>query len=66
LAIVGREAVASWMGVEAFQEARGPKVSLWTDGAAHNDLYDEGACVTPVVKGLSGFFSARLAPDAER
>lgn len=41
LMIVGREAVTSWMRVEAFQKACGPKELHWIDGAGHVDLYDK-------------------------
>ncbi|MFI7611110.1 alpha/beta hydrolase [Nonomuraea terrae] len=61
LMIVGREAVTSWMSVEAFQKAPGPKELLWIDGAMHTDLYDKEAYVTPAVAKLTGFFQAHLA-----
>ncbi|GAA4581305.1 alpha/beta hydrolase [Planotetraspora phitsanulokensis] len=64
LLIVGREAVTSWMSVEAFQKAPGPKELLWIDGAMHTDLYDKDAYVTPAVEKLAGFFRAHLA-DAD-
>ncbi|GAA4577798.1 alpha/beta hydrolase [Planotetraspora kaengkrachanensis] len=64
LMIAGREAVTSWMSVEAFQKAPGPKELLWIDGAMHTDLYDKDAYVTPAVAGLADFFRTHLA-DAE-
>jgi len=65
LLIVGREAVTSWMSVEAFQNARGPKELHWIDGASHVDLYDKDQYVTPAVAKLTEFFTANLvtAPD---
>ncbi|MFD3605181.1 alpha/beta hydrolase, partial [Streptomyces sp. NPDC058656] len=62
LMIVGREAVTSWMSVEAFQKARGPKQLHWIDGASHVDLYDKDEYVTPAITELAGFFHTRLAP----
>ncbi|WP_326726867.1 alpha/beta hydrolase [Streptomyces phaeochromogenes] len=61
LMIVGREAVTSWMSVEAFQKARGPKELHWIDGARHVDLYDKDEYVTPAIAELAGFFHTRLA-----
>jgi fermentation-respiration switch protein FrsA (DUF1100 family) len=43
LMIVGRDAVTSWMSVEAFQRATGPKRMHWIEGASHVDLYDKYA-----------------------
>jgi fermentation-respiration switch protein FrsA (DUF1100 family) len=60
LMIVGREAVTSWMSVEAFQNARGPKELHWIDGASHVDLYDKEEYVGPAVAKLTEFFRARL------
>jgi fermentation-respiration switch protein FrsA (DUF1100 family) len=60
LMVVGREAVTSWMSVEAFQKALGPKELLWIDGAMHNDLYDKDAYVTPAVAKLADFYRAHL------
>jgi fermentation-respiration switch protein FrsA (DUF1100 family) len=59
--IVGREAVTSWMSVEAFQKARGPKQLHWIDGARHVDLYDKDEYVTPAITELARFFHTRLA-----
>ncbi|MEU9155795.1 alpha/beta hydrolase [Streptomyces sp. NPDC048417] len=56
LMIVGREAVTSWMSVEAFQKVSGPKELFWIDGATHVDLYDRDAYVAPAVEKLAGFF----------
>ncbi|MFJ1847658.1 alpha/beta hydrolase [Streptomyces sp. NPDC088146] len=61
LMIVGRSAVTSWMSVEAFQKAPGPKELLWIDGAVHTDLYDKDAYVTPAVAKLTTFFTEQLA-----
>ncbi|MFI6080631.1 alpha/beta hydrolase [Streptomyces sp. NPDC051217] len=61
LMVVGREAETSWMGVEAFQGARGPKELHWIDGASHIDLYDKEPYVGAAVAKLTGFFGARLA-----
>jgi fermentation-respiration switch protein FrsA (DUF1100 family) len=61
LMIVGRQAVTSWMGVEAFQNARGPKELHWIDGAGHVDLYDKEQYVGPAVAKLTDFFGAHLA-----
>jgi uncharacterized protein len=63
LMIVGREAVTSWMSVEAFQKALGPKELLWIDGAMHNDLYDKEQYVGPAITKLAGFFTKNLAAD---
>ncbi|GAA1912867.1 alpha/beta hydrolase [Streptomyces durmitorensis] len=61
LMIVGSEAVTSWMAVEAFQHARGPKELHWIDGASHVDLYDKERYVGPAVAKLADFFKAHLA-----
>lgn len=66
LMIVGREAVTSWMSVEAFQKAHGPKELAWIEGAVHNDLYDKEAYVAPAVEKLTGFFATHLASGPER
>jgi fermentation-respiration switch protein FrsA (DUF1100 family) len=58
--IVGREAVTSWMSVEAFEHAQGPKELVWIDGASHNDLYDKDRYVTPAVAKLTDFFTTNL------
>jgi fermentation-respiration switch protein FrsA (DUF1100 family) len=60
LLIVGREAVTSWMAVEAFQRAAGPKELHWIEGASHVDLYDKDEYVTPAIARLSDFFAASL------
>jgi fermentation-respiration switch protein FrsA (DUF1100 family) len=64
LMIAGREAVTSWMSVEAFQQATGPKELHWIDGASHVDLYDKEQYVGPAVTKLTGFFTENLACDA--
>ncbi|WP_442875601.1 alpha/beta hydrolase [Actinoallomurus sp. NBC_01490] len=61
LLIAGREAVTSWMSVEAFQQTPGPKELHWIDGASHVDLYDKEQYVGPAVAELSRFFGAHLA-----
>jgi fermentation-respiration switch protein FrsA (DUF1100 family) len=61
LMIVGREAVTSWMSVEAFQNARAPKELHWIDGASHVDLYDKEPHLGPAVEKLTDFFRAQLA-----
>jgi fermentation-respiration switch protein FrsA (DUF1100 family) len=61
--IVGREVVTSWMSVEAFQKALGPKELLWIDGAMHTDLYDKEQYVGPAITKLGGFFTKNLAAD---
>ncbi|MFE5086517.1 alpha/beta hydrolase [Streptomyces mirabilis] len=64
LMIVGREAVTSWMSVEAFRNARAPKELHWIEGASHVDLYDKEPYVGPAVEKLTDFFRAQLA-DSE-
>lgn len=61
LMIVGRDAVTSWMSVEAFQRAYGTKELVWIEGATHVDLYDKDMYVTPAVEKLTGFFRTHLA-----
>jgi fermentation-respiration switch protein FrsA (DUF1100 family) len=63
LMIVGRAAVTSWMSIQAFQNATGPKELHWIDGASHNDLYDKEQYVGPAVTKLTGFFTKNLASD---
>ncbi|GAA1646210.1 hypothetical protein GCM10009744_41500 [Kribbella alba] len=60
LMIVGREAVTSWMSVEAFQKAGGPKELVWIDGATHNDTYDKDEYVAPAVAKLTDFSTNHL------
>ncbi|WP_405150405.1 alpha/beta hydrolase [Sphaerisporangium sp. NBC_01403] len=64
LVIVGREAVTSWMGVEAFQNARGPKELHWIESASHVDLYDKEEYLGPAVAKLTEFFEGNLAETA--
>ncbi|MFI5615259.1 alpha/beta hydrolase [Amycolatopsis sp. NPDC051903] len=61
LMVAGRDAVTSWMSVEAFQRAAGPKELAWLDGASHVDLYDKDEFVTPAVDKLAAFFTKELA-----
>jgi uncharacterized protein len=58
---VGREAVTSWMSVEAFQNAQGPKELHWIEGASHTDLYDKEEYVAPAIAKLTEFYTANLA-----
>ncbi|GAA1563644.1 alpha/beta hydrolase [Kribbella karoonensis] len=60
LMIAGRKAVTSWMSVEAFQKARGPKRFVWIDDATHVDLYDRDEYVTPAVAEIRAFFAESL------
>jgi uncharacterized protein len=60
LMIVGREAVTSWMSVQAFQNAVGPKEFHWIDGASHVDLYYKEPYVGSAVIKLTGFFTKNL------
>jgi fermentation-respiration switch protein FrsA (DUF1100 family) len=60
LLIAGRNAVTSWMSVEAFQKATGPKELHWIEGASHVDLYDKDEYVTPAVAKLADFFKQSL------
>nr|WSZ99078.1 alpha/beta hydrolase [Streptomyces sp. NBC_00857] len=65
LMIVGREAVTSWMSVEAFQNARAPKELHWIDGASHVDLYDKEPYVGLAVEKLTGFFQQASGRGAD-
>jgi uncharacterized protein len=66
LLIVGTKAVTSWMGIETYQRARGPKEVHWIDGASHVDLYDKEQFVGPAISKLSKFFAENLDDhDAE-
>ncbi|MFG6191356.1 alpha/beta hydrolase [Nonomuraea sp. JJY05] len=60
LMVVGTRAVTSWMSVEAFQRAIGPKELHWIDGASHVDLYDSKQYVDLAVEKLAGFFTGHL------
>ncbi|MFJ5262460.1 alpha/beta hydrolase [Streptomyces sp. NPDC088387] len=64
LMVVGTAAVTSWMAVEAFQKAAGPKELHWIEGARHVDLYDKEVYVGPAVARLTEFFGARLGGTA--
>ncbi|MFJ6082622.1 alpha/beta hydrolase [Streptomyces sp. NPDC092369] len=61
LLITGREAETSWMSVEAFQQATGPKKLHWIEGATHVDLYDKEGPVGEAVTELAGFYTAHLS-----
>jgi len=60
LMVAGTRAVTSWMSVDAFQRATGPKELHWIDGASHVDLYDRKQYVDPAVERLAGFFAEHL------
>ncbi|WP_182873763.1 alpha/beta hydrolase [Microbispora sp. H10670] len=60
LMIVGTRAVTSWMSIEAFQRATGPKEIFRIDGASHVDLYDKEKYVDPAVERIAGFFGENL------
>jgi uncharacterized protein len=64
LMIVGSRAVTSWMSVEAFQRATGPKEIHWIDGASHVDLYDKKQYVDLAVERIAGFFGENLSRAA--
>ena len=66
LMIVGTTAVTSWMSIEAFQKATGPKEVHWIDGASHVDLYDKNEFVTPAVAKLTEFYKTNLAAAADK
>lgn len=60
LMIAGTRAITSWMSVEAFQRAVGPKELHWIEGASHVDLYDKEQYVAPAIEKLTAFFSETL------
>jgi hypothetical protein len=64
LMIVGTRAVTSWMSIEAFQKAPGPKELDWVEGASHVDLYDREQYVGPAVEKLARFFADNLGQAA--
>jgi hypothetical protein len=64
LMIAGTRAVTSWMSIEAFQKATGPKELDWIDGASHVDLYDREQYVGPAVEKLARFFADNLGQAA--
>jgi hypothetical protein len=64
LMIVGTRAVTSWMSIEAFQKAAGPKELHWIDQASHVDLYDKEQYVGPAVEKLTRFFTGNLSQAA--
>jgi fermentation-respiration switch protein FrsA (DUF1100 family) len=63
LLVIGTHAVTSWMGVDAFQRATGPKEIYWIDGATHVSLYYKEEQVAPAVEKLATFFTENLAPS---
>jgi fermentation-respiration switch protein FrsA (DUF1100 family) len=65
LMVVGDRAVTSWMSVEAFQKAIGPKEIHRIEGAGHVDLYDKPEYVGPAVKKLTEFYRENL-PEPEK
>lgn len=60
LIVVRTRAVTSWMSIDAFQRATGPKELHWIDGASHNDLYDKPQYVDPTIEKLTSFFTQGL------
>jgi fermentation-respiration switch protein FrsA (DUF1100 family) len=64
LMIAGSRAVTSWMTVEAFQRAVGPRETHWIEGASHVDLYDREQYVGPAVDKIAGFFAGNLGKVA--
>ncbi|MFD0473961.1 alpha/beta hydrolase [Nonomuraea thailandensis] len=64
LMVAGSRAVTSWMSVEAFQRATGPKELCWIDGASHVDLYDRKQYVDLAVERIAGFFGENLSRTA--
>jgi len=62
LMVAGTRAATSWMSVEAFQRATGPKEFRWIEGASHVDLYDRKQYVDPAVDALAAFFTEHLGP----
>jgi fermentation-respiration switch protein FrsA (DUF1100 family) len=66
LMIAGTTAVTSWMSIEAFQQAAGPKEAHWIDGASHVDLYDKEQYVAPAVAKLGDFFTENLGQPEDR
>ncbi len=63
LMIVGTRAVTSWMSLEAYHRATGPKRIHWIEGASHADLYDRDQYVGPAVDELEVFFETNLQRD---
>ncbi|WP_327146017.1 alpha/beta hydrolase [Nocardia sp. NBC_01327] len=61
LLIVGTRAITSWMSVEAFQKALGPKEIHWIAGAGHVDLYDREQYLGPAIEKLTAHFTEYLA-----
>lgn len=61
LMVAGTRAVTSWMTVEAFQKAVGPKEIFWVEGASHVDLYDKEPYVGAALTRLGDFFEVNLA-----
>ncbi|WP_344260888.1 alpha/beta hydrolase [Actinomadura napierensis] len=64
LMIAGTRAITSWMTLEAFHRAVGPKEIHWVDGASHVDLYDKDQYVGPAVEKLTAFFTDELASSS--
>ncbi|WP_086663628.1 alpha/beta hydrolase [Lentzea kentuckyensis] len=61
LLVVGDRAVTSWIAVDAFQKAQGPKELHWVEGATHVDLYDRRA--PEAAAKVAEFFSSQLQHD---
>ncbi|NJP88818.1 alpha/beta hydrolase [Nonomuraea sp. FMUSA5-5] len=64
LMVVGSRAVTSWMSIDAFQRATGPKEMYWIDGASHVDLYDRKQYVDAAVERIAAFFGENLGRAA--
>jgi fermentation-respiration switch protein FrsA (DUF1100 family) len=64
LMIVGSRAVTSWMTLDAFHRAVGPRELHIVEGASHVDLYDRQPYVDEVAKELDEFFGRTLSRAA--
>ncbi|MFG1711029.1 alpha/beta hydrolase [Nonomuraea sp. M3C6] len=62
--IAGTRAITTWMTIDAFQRAPGPKEFVWIEDASHNDLYDKPQYVGPAVEKLAEFFTKNLGDAA--
>ncbi|KOV85113.1 alpha/beta hydrolase [Nocardia sp. NRRL S-836] len=58
LLVVGEHAVTSWMAIDAFQKAQGPKELHRVEAATHVDLYDRRA--PEAAAKVAEFFSGQL------
>ena len=66
LMLVGTRAVTSWMSIDAYHNASGPKEIHWIEGATHVDLYDKEQYVGPAIERLDSFFTAGLSATRHR